>query len=90
MINSQTIMYSTLVFSAAAILYRVPWGWSQKKIAWKLVHAGLMLAALVLASVGLYAVFNVHSTLNIPSMYSLHSWVGMSAVVTFAWQVRIR
>ncbi|XP_051907658.1 lysosomal membrane ascorbate-dependent ferrireductase CYB561A3-like [Hippocampus zosterae] len=75
-----------VLYGFAAVLFRVPWGWSQKKIAWKLVHAGLMLAALVLAIVGLYAVFNVHSTLNIPSMYSLHSWVGMSAVVTFAWQ----
>ncbi|XP_057675591.1 lysosomal membrane ascorbate-dependent ferrireductase CYB561A3-like [Corythoichthys intestinalis] len=75
-----------VLYGLAAVLFRVPWGWSQDKKAWKLVHAGLMLAALLLAVVGLHAAFHVHSTLNIPSMYSLHSWVGMCAVLTFAWQ----
>ncbi|XP_061554930.1 lysosomal membrane ascorbate-dependent ferrireductase CYB561A3-like [Phycodurus eques] len=75
-----------VLYGLAALLFRVPWGWSQKKRGWKLVHAGLMLAALLLAAVGLHVAFVVHRSLKIPSMYSLHSWVGMSAVVTFAWQ----
>ncbi|XP_061657507.1 lysosomal membrane ascorbate-dependent ferrireductase CYB561A3-like isoform X2 [Syngnathoides biaculeatus] len=75
-----------VLYGLAAVLYRVPWGWSQKKRGWKLVHAGLMLGALLLAAVGLRAAFEVHRSLNIPSMYSLHSWVGMAAVVTFACQ----
>ncbi|XP_077593570.1 lysosomal membrane ascorbate-dependent ferrireductase CYB561A3-like [Stigmatopora nigra] len=75
-----------VLYGLAAVLFRVPWGWSHEKRTWKLLHAGLMLAALALAAVGLHAAFHVHSTLNIPSMFSLHSWVGMSAVVTFAWQ----
>ncbi|XP_037121443.1 cytochrome b ascorbate-dependent protein 3-like [Syngnathus acus] len=75
-----------VLYGLAAVLFRVPWGWSHKKRGWKMLHAGLMLAALILAGVGLHAVFVVHRNLNIPALYSLHSWVGMSAVVTFAWQ----
>ncbi|XP_077353761.1 lysosomal membrane ascorbate-dependent ferrireductase CYB561A3-like [Festucalex cinctus] len=75
-----------VIYGLAAVLFRVPFGWSQQKLASKVAHAGLMLAALTLAVVGLHAAFDVHRSLNIPSMYSLHSWVGMCAVVTFAWQ----
>nr|XP_057913302.1 lysosomal membrane ascorbate-dependent ferrireductase CYB561A3-like [Doryrhamphus excisus]XP_057913303.1 lysosomal membrane ascorbate-dependent ferrireductase CYB561A3-like [Doryrhamphus excisus]XP_057913304.1 lysosomal membrane ascorbate-dependent ferrireductase CYB561A3-like [Doryrhamphus excisus]XP_057913305.1 lysosomal membrane ascorbate-dependent ferrireductase CYB561A3-like [Doryrhamphus excisus]XP_057913306.1 lysosomal membrane ascorbate-dependent ferrireductase CYB561A3-like [Doryrha len=75
-----------VLYGLAAVLYRIPCTWSQRKQPWKLLHAGLMLAALLLSIVGLSAVFDVHRSLNIPHMYSLHSWVGMCTVVTFACQ----
>lgn len=71
-------------------MYRVPLTWGQSKLRWKLVHAALQLAALLLAVVGLRAVFSFHSGKNIPHVYSLHSWVGIAATALFACQVRRR
>ncbi|XP_020794034.1 lysosomal membrane ascorbate-dependent ferrireductase CYB561A3 isoform X2 [Boleophthalmus pectinirostris] len=82
------LMTSGLVvmYGYAAVLYRVPLTWGQSKLPWKLLHSGLMLLALLLSVVGLCAVFDVHNKKNIPCLYSLHSWVGISAVVLFAVQ----
>lgn len=75
--------------SAAAVVYRVPFTWTQKKHIWKLVHAGMTLLALLLSIVGLFAVFDYHRVFHIPDLYSLHSWVGISTVGLFTFQVRI-
>lgn len=72
---------------AGAILYRVPLTWGQNKRPWKLLHGALMLLALVLAVVGLCAVFDFHNANAIPNLYSLHSWVGVATVALFAAQV---
>ena len=69
------------------MLYRVPLTWGGDKLPWKLAHAGAMLLALVLAVVGLCAVFQNHATNHIPPLYSLHSWVGICSVFLFATQV---
>lgn len=74
--------------SAGAVLYRIPLTWGQNKLPWKLLHAALMLIALILSIVGLYAVFDFHNTSNIPNLYSLHSWIGIAAAALFAIQVR--
>ncbi|XP_047426411.1 lysosomal membrane ascorbate-dependent ferrireductase CYB561A3-like [Mugil cephalus] len=82
------LMVSGLVvlYGNAAVVYRLPFTWGQRKFTWKLVHAGLMLLALVLSILGLCAVFDFHRGLQIPDLYSLHSWVGICTVVTFAFQ----
>lgn len=71
-------------------MYRVPLTWGQSKLRWKLLHAALMLLALLLSVVGLCAVFGFHNAENIPNVYSLHSWVGIAATALFAFQVRRR
>ncbi|KAF6717856.1 Cytochrome b ascorbate-dependent protein 3 [Oryzias melastigma] len=75
-----------LVPLLAAVVYRVPSTWRQKKSTWKLVHGGLMLLALLLTALGLCAVFDFHRAASIPDMYSLHSWVGLCTVLLFAFQ----
>nr|XP_019937434.1 PREDICTED: cytochrome b ascorbate-dependent protein 3-like [Paralichthys olivaceus] len=75
-----------VVYGNAAVLYRLPFTWKQNKLTWKLVHAALMLLALLLSVVGLYAVFDNHTSINIPNLYSLHSWVGICTVALFALQ----
>ncbi|RVE66067.1 hypothetical protein OJAV_G00122830 [Oryzias javanicus] len=82
------LMVSGLVvlYGIAAVVYRVPSTWSQKKSTWKLVHGGLMLLALLLSALGLCAVFDFHRAASIPDMYSLHSWVGLCTVLLFAFQ----
>lgn len=70
-----------------AVLYRVPLTWGQNKLPWKLLHAALMLAALILSIVGLCAVFDYHNKNNISNVYSLHSWIGITATALFAMQV---
>ncbi|KAM6903032.1 lysosomal membrane ascorbate-dependent ferrireductase CYB561A3-like [Xenentodon cancila] len=82
------LMVSGLVvlYGIAAVMYRVPFTWAQRKSTWKLVHAGLMLGSLLLSVLGLCAVFDFHRAADIPAMYSLHSWVGICTVVMFAVQ----
>jgi len=75
--------------SAAAVMYRIPFTWKQRKSTWKWVHAVLMFLALLLSILGLCAVFDFHRATGIPDMYSLHSWVGICTVVLFAFQVQI-
>lgn len=76
------------MFCAAAVVFRLPFTWKQRKLTWKLVHGGLMLAALLLSVLGLCAVFDYHRASKIPDVYSLHSWVGLCTVALFALQVR--
>lgn len=74
-------------FPTGAVLYRIPLTWGQNKLPWKLLHAALMLLALVLSIVGLCAVFDFHNAKNTPNLYSLHSWIGIAATALFAIQV---
>lgn len=82
------LMTSGLVvlYGLSSVVYRVPLTWGHSKLPWKLLHAGLMLLALLLSVVGLCAVFDFHNKNNIPNMYSMHSWIGLGAVVLFALQ----
>ncbi|XP_028989482.1 lysosomal membrane ascorbate-dependent ferrireductase CYB561A3 isoform X2 [Betta splendens] len=75
-----------VVYGIAAVMYRIPLTWGQNKLPWKLLHAVLMLIALVLSVVGLCAVFDYHNAKNIPNVYSLHSWIGIVATALFAMQ----
>ncbi|XP_073323407.1 lysosomal membrane ascorbate-dependent ferrireductase CYB561A3-like isoform X2 [Pagrus major] len=75
-----------VLYGNGAVVYRIPLTWGHNKLPWKLVHAALMLLALVLSIVGLCAVFDFHNTKGIPNMYSLHSWIGIVATALFATQ----
>ncbi|XP_061913476.1 lysosomal membrane ascorbate-dependent ferrireductase CYB561A3-like [Entelurus aequoreus] len=75
-----------VLYGLGAVLYRLPCTWSQGKQPWKILHAGLMLSALLLSITGLTAVFQVHRNLKIPDMYSMHSWVGLCTAAIFACQ----
>uniref|UniRef100_A0A0B8RY14 Plasma membrane ascorbate-dependent reductase CYBRD1 n=1 Tax=Philothamnus irregularis TaxID=1899461 RepID=A0A0B8RY14_9SAUR len=69
------------------IVYRLPWTWKCSKFLMKLIHAGLHTIALTLAIIALVAVFDFHNAANIPNMYSLHSWIGLTAVILYALQL---
>ncbi|ETE69627.1 Cytochrome b reductase 1, partial [Ophiophagus hannah] len=71
----------------AIIVYRLPWTWKCSKFLMKLIHAGLHTIALTLAIISLVAVFDFHNAKKIPNMYSLHSWIGLTAVIFYALQL---
>ncbi|KFP49718.1 Cytochrome b reductase 1, partial [Cathartes aura] len=75
------------VLSSAIIVYRLPWTWKCSKLLMKLIHAGLHTIAMILAIVSVAAVFEYHNASNIPNMYSLHSWIGLTAVIFYSLQL---
>ncbi|XP_028269931.1 lysosomal membrane ascorbate-dependent ferrireductase CYB561A3 isoform X2 [Parambassis ranga] len=75
-----------VLYGNAAVLYRIPLTWGHNKLPWKLLHAAVMLLALILSIVGLCAVFDFHNAKSTPNLYSLHSWIGIAATALFAMQ----
>ncbi|XP_043827402.1 lysosomal membrane ascorbate-dependent ferrireductase CYB561A3 isoform X1 [Dromiciops gliroides] len=75
-----------VLYGAASLVYRMPQSWVGPKLPWKLLHAVLHLVAFVLAVLGMVAVFKFHSHNHIANLYSLHSWLGITAVTLFACQ----
>ncbi|KAL4617451.1 cytochrome b ascorbate-dependent protein 3-like [Arapaima gigas] len=75
-----------VLYGYAAVMYRIPQAWGWNKQPWKLLHATLLLLALLMSVLGLNAVFDFHDTLRIPHLYSLHSWIGISAAALFTVQ----
>ncbi|KAM9663533.1 plasma membrane ascorbate-dependent reductase CYBRD1 [Trichechus inunguis] len=71
----------------AIIVYRLPWTWKCSKLLMKSIHAGLHSVAAILAIIALVAVFDFHNAGNIPNMYSLHSWIGLIAVILYFLQL---
>ncbi|XP_034276105.1 lysosomal membrane ascorbate-dependent ferrireductase CYB561A3 isoform X2 [Pantherophis guttatus] len=75
-----------VLYGAAALVYRLPLSHMGSKLPWKVLHATLALIAFISAILGLEAVFKFHNVQKIPNMYSLHSWLGLSAVLFFSCQ----
>ncbi|GJW50377.1 probable ascorbate-specific transmembrane electron transporter 1 [Tanacetum coccineum] len=75
-----------LLFSGEAIIvYKViP---DAKRKAQKAVHLIFHFIALVAGIVGVYAVFKFHNEAKLPHMYTLHSWIGLSTISLFGFQV---
>lgn len=74
------------LFCSAILVYRV--FANVNKLQVKILHAVLLALSLIFASIGLKAVFDSHNKANPPqdNLKSLHSWVGLSAVVLFGCQ----
>lgn len=71
----------------AIIIFRLPWTWTYNKLVMKWIHAGLHFLAFTLAVISTVAVFDFHNSAKIPNMYSLHSWLGITAVILYSLQV---
>jgi cytochrome b-561 len=59
-----------------------------KKLRVKILHGSLLALSFIFASIGLKAVFDNHNLSSPPkaNLYSLHSWVGLTAVILFGMQ----
>ncbi|XP_015842822.1 lysosomal membrane ascorbate-dependent ferrireductase CYB561A3 isoform X2 [Peromyscus maniculatus bairdii] len=75
-----------VLYGAASLVYRLPWSWVGPKLPWKVLHAALHLLAFTLTVLGLVAVFRFHNHSKITHLYSLHSWLGITTVILFAFQ----
>lgn len=83
--NPNTANRKRSFFESAIIVYKaIP---TANRKAQKLIHLILHLIALVTGILGVYAVFKFHNELNIPHMYTLHSWIGLSTICLFGLQV---
>ncbi|XP_078260039.1 plasma membrane ascorbate-dependent reductase CYBRD1 [Rhinoraja longicauda] len=71
----------------ALIIYRLPWTWNLSKPLMKNIHAGLNITTFILMVISLMAVFDFHNSKKIPNMYSLHSWIGLAAIIMYTLQV---
>lgn len=72
---------------AAIIVFRLPWTWRCSKQLMKFIHAGLHMLTFVLTVISMVAVFDFHNAAKIPNMYSLHSWLGLTALILYTLQV---
>lgn len=58
---------------------------NNRKVLLKYIHGGIQCLTLPLIIIGLVAVFDSHNfnTPPTPNLYSLHSWIGLGAVILF-------
>lgn len=75
---------STIILATAIMTYKSVPG---KRSSAKVVHLLLHLIALAAGVLGLIAVFKSKKEAGLSDMYTLHSWLGMSAICAFGLQV---
>lgn len=73
------------LYGNSILIYRILRDEPKPKL--KLIHAGINGLAFVLALIAQVAVFTFHNDLNIPNLYSLHSWVGLGVMILFGSQL---
>ncbi|XP_017411633.2 probable ascorbate-specific transmembrane electron transporter 1 [Vigna angularis] len=72
-----------LVGGEAIMIYKSA---AKKSRSVKVVHLLLHLVAMVAGVLGITAVFKSKKEVGLPDMYTLHSWLGMSAICLFGLQ----
>ncbi|KAA0184974.1 Cytochrome b reductase 1 [Fasciolopsis buskii] len=72
------------LYGDAILVYRVFRNY--RKLPIKVLHAVLHILAFLFAVVAVKAVFEFHDSRRIPNLYSLHSWIGLVALVLFGVQ----
>lgn len=72
------------LYGNGILAYRVLQNQAKKQV--KIIHGVVMISVFIIDVIGLQAVFDFHNLKNIPNMYSLHSWLGVSAVALFLLQ----
>lgn len=74
------------LYGDAILVYRI--FRNVTKLYVKILHGLIHIAVLVFASIALKAVFDSHNKADkpIPNLYSLHSWIGLLAVIAFGLQ----
>ena len=87
--NWHTVCMTLFIFmyGNGVLVYRL--ARRMEKMNAKIVHSAVNGLALLFAVTGLAAVFRFHNHLNIPNVYSVHSWIGLGTVTLYACQVRI-
>lgn len=74
------------LFANSILIYRSLRNLRKKQL--KLIHAGIHFTVIVLILIAQIAVFDSHNFAKppIPNLYSLHSWVGLTAIIIFVLQ----
>ncbi|GAB2227701.1 hypothetical protein Droror1_Dr00009528 [Drosera rotundifolia] len=78
-----TLIGFIIIGGEATISYKsLPLGKEQRK----LIHMVLHTVALIFGILGIYTAFKFHDEAGIRNLYSLHSWLGLGAIVLYAIQ----
>ncbi|KOM24647.1 hypothetical protein LR48_Vigan2389s000100 [Vigna angularis] len=80
---SPFVIYTTTLLATAIMIYKSA---AKKSRSVKVVHLLLHLVAMVAGVLGITAVFKSKKEVGLPDMYTLHSWLGMSAICLFGLQ----
>lgn len=72
------------LFANSIMIYRALRTMRKQKL--KLIHAGIHSVVILCIIIGQVAIFLNHSLTNRPNLYTLHSWVGLTAILIFVIQ----